>query len=236
MAASRSGTEWRAVEISSASSWQLSDRYALSGPESLIRLGRPAVSYTVVEDGRPRVRMVVDEASAVPLMTEVLDGDGRVYRLAVMVDFEAGDGMDRLMADPMDELSGMPQMETMVAVDPPASLPDEVAGYRRVDTYLVTGETVQAFYSDGLFSFSVFEARRGATPETFRDAATWEVAGERYRRIVTPAHAWVQWHAPDRSYVLVGDLPPDHLAEVLSALPEPGNRSWFVRMWRRLFG
>ena len=41
---------------------------------------------------------------------------------------------------------------------------------------------------------------------------------------------------PDNSYVLVGDLPPDHLADVLQTLPRPGDRSIFVKLWRRLFG
>jgi hypothetical protein len=237
MSATRRGTEWRAVEISSASAWRLSDRYVLSSPQTTLRMGRPAYSYTVLEDGEPRVRLIVDQVSAVPLLTEVLDGDGRVYRLAVMVDFEAGDAVNRIAAtDPMSQLETMSGTETMAAAASPESLPEQVAGYRRADTYLVSGDTVQAFYTDGLFSFSVFEARRGGTPEAFRDAETWEVGGERYRRIVTPSHAWLQWHAPDRSYLLVGDLPPDHLAEVLAGLPEPGDRSWFVRLWRRLFG
>ncbi len=236
-AASRSGTEWRALEIPSASSWWVSDRYVLSGPQAAVRLGRPAIAYTVLEGDLARVRLVVDERSAVPLLTEVLDGDGRVYRLAVLIDFESGESMDRVAAaDPVSELSGMAGMETMAAAPPPPSLPEQVAGYRRADAYRVSDDTVQVFYTDGLFSFSVFEAPRGATPEAFRAAATWEVAGERYRRIVTPAHAWIQWHSPNRSYVLVGDLPPDHLAAVLTGLPEPGDRSWIVRLWRRLFG
>lgn len=236
--ATRDGAaEWRAIELTSASSWRLSDRYTLSARQPTSRLGRPATAYTVMEDGRPRVRLVVDDASSVPLLTEVLDGEGRVFRVAVMVEFEAGDAVARVAAArPMGELSGMEGTETMLPVAPPATLPGEVAGYRMADTYLVPGGTIQAFYTDGLFSFSVFEARRGSTPEAFRSAPNWEAGGERYRRIVTPALAWIQWHAPDHSYALVGDLPPDHLVAVLAGLPEPGNRSWFVQLWRRLFG
>jgi hypothetical protein len=237
LSAVRTGTEWRALEIGSASSWRLSDRYALSTPRATSLLGRPATSYTVLEDGVPRVRLVVDDASSVPLLTEVLAADGEVFRLAVMVDFDNVDAMDAVTSvGEMPELTGMADMRTMTAVPAPDTFPEEVAGYRRADTYLAPGDTIHAFYTDGLFSFSVFEARRGATPEPFRSAATWEVGGEQYRRIVTPAHAWIQWHAPDRSYLLVGDLPPDHAAEVLAGLPQPGDRSWFVRLWRRLFG
>jgi hypothetical protein len=115
-------------------------------------------------------------------------------------------------------------------------LPRQSVGYRLVDAYAAPGGGTQSYYSDGLFSFSVFESKRGSTPEVFSDATAFQVGGETYRRIITPSHVWVQWHSPDRTYVLVGDLPPDHVAAVLPAFPEPGNRAFFVRMWRRLFG
>jgi len=35
---------------------------------------------------------------------------------------------------------------------------------------------------------------------------------------------------------LVGDLPPDHLEEVLAFLPRPGMDGWMQRLWNRLFG
>jgi hypothetical protein len=54
--------------------------------------------------------------------------------------------------------------------------------------------------------------------------------------VVTPSQVWVFWNAPDRSYVLVGDLPPDHLVTALGGLPQPGERGLMVRLWRRLFG
>ena len=114
-------------------------------------------------------------------------------------------------------------------------LPASAAGYQRADAYHA-GDGVQAFYTDGLFSFSVFEAKRGSTPDDFDDATKFQVDGEDYRRIVRASTVWVYWAAPDRSYVLVGDLPPDHLEQVLQALPEPGDRGLFVRIWRRLFG
>ena len=79
-------------------------------------------------------------------------------------------------------------------------------------------------------------ARRGERPPEFDGATELEVDGRTYRRMVTPTSLWVHWNAPDRSYVLVGDLPPDHLLEVLERLPAPGERGLLVRLWRRLFG
>ena len=75
-----------------------------------------------------------------------------------------------------------------------------------------------------------------ATVICVHDAARPLATVELYRRVVTPTSLWVHWDAPDHSYVLVGDLPPDHLTEVLAELPEPGRRNVLVRLWRRLFG
>ena len=184
----------------------------------------------ILEDGRVRARVVVDDESTIPLVTEILDADGRMFRLASLVEFAIG---------PSDEYHEMPDeyqrrsvMEPMTAG---SRLPGDAAGYRLVDTYEAPGGT-QSYYSDGLFSFSVFEARRGRTPAEFDGATRFGIDGEVYRRIVTPTNVWVHWNSPDNSYVLVGDLPPDHLAEVLQTLPRPGDRSIFVQLWRRLFG
>ncbi|OFW67082.1 MAG: hypothetical protein A2Z12_04130 [Actinobacteria bacterium RBG_16_68_21] len=221
---------WYAVEVGEAADWVLADRYTLGAPMPTTRLGRPASELMVFEDGTPRLRLIVDDASRVPLLTEVLDGDGRVFRVATLIDFAPEQPAaparpqsygSHHMVMPMAEYSGLPGI---------------LAGYRLTDTYGDPNGIVQGYYSDGLFSFSVFESKRGGTPGAFADAAAFTVDGSAYRRLVTPSYAWVQWHAPDRSYVLVGDLPPDHLAAVLVELPRPGDRGLFVRLWRRLFG
>jgi hypothetical protein len=135
----------------------------------------------------------------------------------------------------MPETMGEPLPMTPVAA--PDRLPAAVGShYLRMDTYQAPGGALQAFYSDGLFSFSLFESPRSDTPAAFDRATRFEVAGESYRRLVMPSDVWVLWHAPDRTYLLVGDLPPDHLEQVLVDLPEPGDRAWPVRWWRRLFG
>jgi len=153
-----------------------------------------------------------------------------LFRLAALIDFEPGAVLD------MPEMPPLHSQTMVMPTAEPGSLPAEAAGYRRADTYAGPDETIQAFYTDGLFSFSIFESERGERPEAFDDATRFEVEGETYRRLVTPSHVWVHWQAPNRSYLLVGDLPPDHIEQVLTELPEPGNRGLFVRMWRRLFG
>ncbi len=225
----RAGDEWYAVDFSDRSQWSLSDRYRLGAPDPTVHMGRAAHEYIVFDGESPRVRLVVDERTAVPLVTEVYDAEGRVFRMAVLIDLD-DTAVEHITApEPA-------RARTVAATVPGASLPESLAGYRRVDTYLVDGGGLQGYYSDGLFSFSVFETARGATPEPFRDAATFLVGERRYRRVVTPSQVWIYWTAPNRSYVLVGDLPPDHLTVALDGLPEPGERGLLVRMWRRLFG
>ncbi|MFH2073710.1 MAG: hypothetical protein ABIJ75_12765 [Actinomycetota bacterium] len=230
ISAMQSGSDWYGTEIEQWAAWSVSDRYSLGETVETTRLGRPAVMVTVLDDGRPRVRLILDVESTVPLSTEILDGDGGVYCMAALFTFDPGTP---------DMPGGMPEMEEMATVHPMAegtALPDAIGGYRRADVYDAGAGSVQAFYTDGVFSFSVFEARRSDRPVEFDHAAEFDSGGSRYRRIVTPTNMWVHWSAPDRSYVLVGDLPPDHLTTVLEALPRPGDRNVFVRLWRRIFG
>jgi len=225
----RAGDEWYAVDFADRSPWSLSTRYRLGPPEATMHMGRAADLYVVFDGDLPRVRLVVDRATTVPLVTEVLDGEGRVFRMAALIDLDESDVAMPAAPEPA-------RMHMVVSTDPVASLPESLAGYRRMDTYMAAGGGVQAYYSDGLFSFSVFEAGRGATPEVFRSATAFGASGTWYRRVVTPDRVWVHWNAPDRSYVLVGDLPPDHLIAALEDLPQPGQRALLIRMWRRLFG
>lgn len=229
VAAIGSDGEWYAVEFADRAEWALSSRYRLGAPQDTTRLGRPARRYTVFEDDRPRVRLVVDEATGVPMLTEVLDGSGRVFRTAALVEFSVG-------SDPMEMASATMPSKSVRSVAPSSQLPESVAGYRLVDTYAVPGGALQAFYSDGLFSFSVFQSSRGATPDAFDNGTRWSVDGHSYSRVLTATQVWVHWNAPNHSFVLVGDLPPDHVEAVLAELPDPGNRGLLVRWWRRLFG
>jgi hypothetical protein len=224
------GESWYAVEVGGSTQWVLADRYTLGEATPTTRLGRPARAFDVLEDGRPRLHFVVDAESGVPLLTEVLDGQGNVFRLATLIDFTSGPS-----AAP-DHPSGYGSHEMLTPTTDTGALPATLAGYRRADTYEGSDGVLQGYYSDGLFSFSVFESKRGRTPNEFSGATSFQVADAIYLRLLTPSNLWVQWNSPDRSYVLVGDLPPDHLAQVLAELPKPGNRNIFVRLWRRLFG
>lgn len=226
-AAMRNG-EWYGFSVDAWRDWTLSDRYRLGDPQPVLRIGRPATEVWIHEGSVRRVRLVVDDATSVPLVTEVYDGSGEVYRTAVLLE----------LGDPVvdSDMPDMHDMDEMKSIDPPATLPASVAGYQRADAYAGPDSMAQVFYSDGLFSFSVFEWDRGLRPDGFDAAAEVDHGGHRYLTRVTPTEVWVHWNAPDRGYLLVGDLPPDHLDDVLAELPEPGERGWLIRLWRWLFG
>ncbi len=230
LTASKAGADWYALEVSEWSAWSLSDRYSLGDTTATIRLGRSATEVNVMEDGRIRARLVIDDESTVPLLTEVFGADGGVFRLAALVEFVAAPAVDMEMPESFME------HEMLMYGEPSSLLPDSAFGYRRTDTYALDGSGSQAFYSDGLFSFSVFEVSRGAAPGDFTDGSSFEVEGATYTRIVTASNVWVHWRSPERSYVLVGDLPPDHIEAVLSELPRPGTRGVIMRWLSRLFG
>ncbi len=214
-------TEW--------SEWRLSDRYDVAAEEEARRLGRQATVVTVVENDRPRVRMVFDDATGAPLSSEVFDGDGDLYRMAVMVEFQPG-------APPMQREAGPLSEYEVVARSTPIGLPDQLAGYWRADTYAGPDETLQAFYTDGIFSFSLFRADARLDDGPFADGADLDAAGNSYRRLLDPGAVRVFWNARSAAFVLVGDLPPDHLENVLADLPDPDRPNLLVRAWRGLFG
>lgn len=217
------------VAVDEWAEWKLSDRYHAASSRTTVRLGRPATVVSVVEDGRPRVRMIFDDETGAPLLSEVYDGNGSLFRLAVMVDFSPGQTRRPMRSGSIDEYEVIP---TAAA----GSLPRTLAGYWRADAYEGPEATVHAFYTDGLFSFSVFRAEGRAAAGKFEDGARLESSGNRYKRLLDPGAVRVFWNARRASFVLVGDLPPDHLDLVLGELPTPDNPNLFTRMWRGLFG
>jgi hypothetical protein len=225
-----SGAGWRALRVDGSASWAVSPRYSVGSTEATIRLGRPAQVVSIMEGDRMRARLVVDVETAVALQTDVYDGSGGVFRTFALTEFRPG---------PV-EYEGQPGTYTQERMIPSvtrlSALPEAPAGYRLVDTYGGPAGSLHAYFSDGLFSFSVFESRRMRLPAAFEAGSDLVVAGDRYRMIVTPSHLWVAWSDAGRTYILVGDLPPDHLEAVLAEMPQPGEPNLLVKLWRRLFG
>ena len=63
-----------------------------------------------------------------------------------------------------------------------------------------------------------------------------DVAGHEYAVVLEPTRLSVTWRADSGDFLLVGDLPPDHLEDVLRLLPAPGSDGLLHRVWQSLFG
>jgi len=216
------------VALSHWSSVPLADRYAAASTTAEVRLGRDAVAFTIGQDGVVRARIWFDEATGAALGSEIYDGDGELFRMSWMLDFDPNPRRIYTVAEASS-------YDVVVTADAD-ELAESIAGYSRVDTYQGPNDSIHSFYSDGLFSFSVFQISGEGSPGPFEDAETMELDSGAYRWILTPAELWVQWSGSDQTYVLVGDLPPDHLEEVLSELPSPSSGNLLSRIWKGIFG
>ncbi len=205
-------------------------RYTTADPVEVRRIGRTAEAVAIYEGELLRARIVFDVETGAPLATEVFGSDGRTFRFSSLIEF---DPLPRRLYSSTGLDGG--EYDVMVPVDP-GDLPVEVAGYRLADSYTGPDEVVHSFYSDGLFSFSLFEMEGSVGDDLFTEARAMEVDGAKYRVLVRPAQVWVHWSTPATSYVLVGDLPPDHLDQVLAELPKPRQRNILARLWNGLFG
>lgn len=208
----------------------LADRYTVVEVGSVKRLGRSAQAIDVYENDTLRAAIVFDDATGAPMLTQMYDGAGDLYRYSTMLEFD--DQPNLVYAD--IGTTGR-EYDVMLPVGD-APLPSSVSGYTRTDAYQGADDWLQTFYSDGLFSFSVFEAEGAITLNQFSDAGTFEVDGVDYALLVRPAEVWVTWRTSDATFVLVGDLPPDHLEQVLEELPDPEQPGFLRRVWRGLFG
>ncbi len=219
-----------AVVIHGWSAGELSDRYQMAEPQSVNRLGREATLLTVMEGDTTRARIWLDDATSAPLGSEVYDGSGSLFRLSSMLDFDPNP--TRLYSALRD---GGGDFDVALPSDR-SSLPATADGYTRLDVYTGPGNAVQAFFTDGLFSFSVFEVEGNVDTAPFSAGSTVNINGSKYLRLLAPSEVWVVWRSGSMSYVLVGDLPPDHLAEVLGELPRPDRANLLHRIWNGLFG
>ena len=163
------------------------------------------------------------------MATEVFNGDGELFRYSAMTEFS-------VWVDPAMAAFDDREYRMMLPLED-AKLPIELAEYHLTDVYAAPHDGRQAFYTDGLFSFSVFTTRgRANWAKIATNEYSYTADGYDYLRVISPTNVTVLWNAPTTAIALVGDLPPDHLVDVLGDLPRPGTDNWMKRMWRKLFG
>ena len=190
-------------------------------------LGRDAMAYRLIRDGVLRAELVFDDQSGALMLANTFSEDGTTYCQRRFISIDIDPPRLPLVPPPPDAdlLTSSPDIET--------ELPESVAGFNRLDLYEDEDGFRFAYYSDGFFSFAVFET---PTAVELPDGLTVEIGEAVYRRLFTVGQATYVWETRQGGMALIGDLPPDMHEAVLAALPEPDGAGWFGRLWRRLFG
>jgi len=214
-------TRWSRIEAAPG--------YRVVSGDPIQHLGRDASIMQVMEGDLVRARLVIDDDTAAPLVTEVFDDEGRLYRSSSMVEFTPS--MKNMPVPP--RTAG--EYEVMLPVAR-STLPIRLGGYQRADVYGGPGDFQQGFYTDGFFGYSLFVLVGERAVAGMPRGSVYRVNGAEYRAIVSPAETWLVWEVDGDTYVLVGDLPPDHLGAVLEDLPQPSKRNLLARWWHALFG
>ncbi|MGH3651051.1 MAG: hypothetical protein ACRDU9_10130 [Acidimicrobiia bacterium] len=199
--------------------------YTVEDQGAVEYLGRAAMAYLLVRDGEPRAELVVDDQTGAVVAAVTLTLDNEVYceRRFVSLEMEVPEIDD-----------GAPGETTATPTSVESSiLPDEVAGFDRLDQYEDEDGFRFTYYSDGFFSFALFETPAAVA---MPDATTVELDSGTYIRAFTAGQVTYVWETRDGGVALVGDLPPDLHAAVLDAMPHPEDPGLFRRWWRALFG
>lgn len=199
--------------------------YTVEEERSVEYLGRAAMSYLLVRDGQPRAELVFDEETGALVEAVTYTIGGEIYCERRFVSIETDVAVPNA---PAQTDNGTPP-----AVVEETGLPDEVAGFELFDQYEDEDGLRFAYYSDGFFSFALFET---PAPVLLPEATEVELSSGEYDRAFTAGQVTYVWETRSGGMALVGDLPPDLHEAVLSTMPHPEDPGFFRRWWRNLFG
>lgn len=199
--------------------------YVVEEGGNALHLGRDATVHRLVRDGTLRAELVSDSDTGALMAITTFSADGSTYCQRRFVSFDP--------TPPEFEPLIAPEGEELVPVEVSTAMPAATSGFDRLDLYEDADGFRFAYYSDGFFSFAVFE-----TPTTvvLEAAETVELSRGDYRRAFTAGQVTYVWETRSGGMALVGDLPPDLHQAVLDDLPGPESPGLFRRLWRSLFG
>jgi hypothetical protein len=188
-------------------------------------LGRQATMYRMTADGVVRAELVVDVEAGALLRVVTFNADGSVFCERRFVTF-----------DP--DTPATQEAESATEVEPSeagveTSLPETLGGFERLDVYRDEEGILFAYYSDGFFSFAVFQ-----TPAlvVLEEGSKVTVGDGAYTRSFGPGQVTYAWETRSGAMAMVGDLPPDMHQAVLEGLPAPQDPGLWRKLWRNLFG
>lgn len=201
------------------------DLYTVEELGAIEYLGRASMAYLLIREGEPRAELVIDEETGAVVEAVTLTIGNEVYceRRFVSLDTDPPEITEPTAA----------AEETPPTLIETSTLPEEVGGFELLDQYVDEDGVRFAYYSDGFFSFAVFET---PTAVALPGAELVEFASGPYSRIFTAGQVTYVWETLDHGVALVGDLPPDMHEAVLAEMPHPQDPGLFRRWWRALFG
>ena len=188
-------------------------------------LGRMAMAYLLIRDGEPRAELTIDDETGVVVRAVALTIDSDVYceRRFVSLDTQP----------PVIDKKSVESADNPPTLVETSSLPESVAGFDLLDQYEDENGVKFAYYSDGFFSFALFET---PTAVAVPDSTPVELASGAYLRVFAAGQVTYVWETRESGMALVGDLPPDLHETVLAEMPHPEDPGLFRRWWRALFG
>ncbi len=198
--------------------------YTVEESEAVSYLGRTSTRYLLLDGDLRRAELVVDMETGVLLMVTTFDSDGATYCERRFVSFDS--------ESPEWELSE-PGPGEELAASSTSLLPETIGDFALLDAYVDGLGLTFGYYSDGFFSFAVFESSVEIVLEGGVDHL---VEGQQYRREFSPGQVTYTWPIQGGGMALIGDLPPDMHGQVLEELPSPYDAGFFRRLWRNLFG
>jgi len=205
------------------------ERYEVGDVSDVMHMRRAAQRVEIMEGDIKRATLVVDKRSGAVLLAETFNDQGRIFRTVSLSNFKPY----RMYPEPA-EMSSIPVQVIMHSESD--LLPIELAGYTMVDVFPGPAGSEQGFYSDGLFGFSLFAISKSTSIEGFGDSKALITDDGVYEMVPTAQDVRIRWTDENRNFVLVGDIPPDHLKEVLGELPAPERASMLSIWWHKLFG
>jgi hypothetical protein len=202
--------------------------YTVAEERAVEYLGRAAMSYLLIRDGEPRGELTFDDDSGALVEAITFDINGDVYCERRFVSLDTDIPPSAGPAPSGDNDGGTPP----VAVES-ITLPPEVSGFELLDQYGDEDGLRFSYFSDGFFSFAVFESPNAVI---LPEATIVELETGVYSRVFTAGQVTYVWETVDTGMALVGDLPPDLHEGVLAAMPHPQDPGFLRRWWRNLFG
>ncbi len=208
------------------------DKWELAvGPGPTVA-GRPTheIEATDRHEGLVRERLYLDASTSLLLRREQLDTHGRTVRAVgfTSIGEPTGAFVGALPSEapraPVRSSNHQPKVLEQVAA--PFRAPGNAGDrFRLIGRYDESGDTLHLFYSDGLFSVSVFEQEGDLDAKGLpAGAESRTVEGRDVRQYRTPGGVVMVWQSGDVVYTTVSDAPVDQIDGVLADVgPAPSD-------------